>query len=959
MGESIEIYVLVGSEINESKTLSLYKNANQLYSDNDYLSGNDFNHMKKNKYDTNSNRRLVHLIDIHPKTDEYNKLIIAIYNKDREAIVNTLQSVDQFYLDSMLAIEVPKSFNIDDENTILQIFPKTKKRYHDVVGDVKKSYVTKNTLLKRYVLNGEAREIPYSNYDLNNGQGYCVYNYVKSQYGKRIGKKILDKFDKKDVTIEEIINFCLSKKIKCILYNMNGSIIYSNDLNKSRNYNDFIGIVSCNHLYPLKKECKIHKPQLNNEAVEKRNENSIFLSKNKNCYTSDGVEKITDVNLDNEFFKGIFPNFTYESEKSIQFKPLLYSHPEMREKLFFELDLNKAYYTVSNQIKDNECFPIFTVSCRYEKYLMDAILPINYYLLSKNALKKLKHYGINTNSQAGYLILFFIEIGEISKNDIEYVKVPKYVCLWGKVKSRISNLDKDQNFCLYNGTLGKLYNHRERIIGNVYSNEDILLNVKHDDWKLYYDNNNESAFRRINSEFRYINTVNIYNFVVSQTSLFLLQAYIAIRKNNKNSLLVKIRTDSLGFDRVVSVPKEFKSFFKALCIENKIHDSELKYKTDENGIVIKPNLSCNNYSQVYHDGKIIIDNVNNELDIFKQNVSYHGPPGTGKTHNVMHEEKYDICATTTNICSINISNELIKGKTIYSLLNLHTPDLIYKKIKRFANKTIWIDEFTMVNQYIWNYFYLMAKTQNVKFIFSGDINQIPPVNECKIDLNNFFFNAIMGNKKILNVDHRNDEGIITLRNNVLNLNGQALEKYMERFISNDDFTQYKRHICFTHACRLIINKKIMEQSGLVFKKGERSVGVILTPKVKRKKLGLHKNDCWKIIARNGDIYKLKNINNGITIDIDENDMKYFSVGFAITAHSAQGLTINEVFCIHEISKMIKNDKSILYTAVTRGTKFNNLRLYMNKPQGEMLIEENDEISEEDDIVQFDNVRYIM
>ena len=57
------------------------------------------------------------------------------------------------------------------------------------------------------------------------------------------------------------------------------------------------------------------------------------------------------------------------------------------------------------------------------------------------------------------------------------------------------------------------------------------------------------------------------------------------------------------------------------------------------------------------------------------------------------------------------------------------------------------------------------------------------------------------------------------------------------------------------------------------------------------------------------------------------------LGYAITSHSSQGLTIKDDLCIHEISKMIYVDTSILYTAITRASKYPKLHLY-NKPNEE-------------------------
>ena len=108
------------------------------------------------------------------------------------------------------------------------------------------------------------------------------------------------------------------------------------------------------------------------------------------------------------------------------------------------------------------------------------------------------------------------------------------------------------------------------------------------------------------------------------------------------------------------------------------------------------------------------------------------------------------------------------------------------------------------------------------------------------------------------------------------------------------------------------------------------------------KMKIYKNENFKIIdfkKKNMKIrnkktrkYEVKEVycitlkNNRKKIDVDEfTFMKYFTSGYAITTHKAQGQTIDKPYTIWEFSKL-KKEENLMYTALSRATRKNLINI---------------------------------
>jgi ATP-dependent exoDNAse (exonuclease V) alpha subunit len=63
-----------------------------------------------------------------------------------------------------------------------------------------------------------------------------------------------------------------------------------------------------------------------------------------------------------------------------------------------------------------------------------------------------------------------------------------------------------------------------------------------------------------------------------------------------------------------------------------------------------------------------------------------------------------------------------------------------------------------------------------------------------------------------------------------------------------------------------------------------------------------------------------------TITIKADDFQHlFRIGYAFTTHSAQGMSIDQPYTIHEFGKM---DQKLKYVALSRATKHKNINIIM-------------------------------
>jgi len=253
---------------------------------------------------------------------------------------------------------------------------------------------------------------------------------------------------------------------------------------------------------------------------------------------------------------------------------------------------------------------------------------------------------------------------------------------------------------------------------------------------------------------------------------------------------------------------------------------------------------------------------------------------------------------------------------------------------------IFIDEVSMLHSNFYKILMIIKQLKNCKIIISGDFNQLDVIGDFhKYDYKNSSILKELCDYNNINLQtcRRSDDKLFKLIqfNNIRNLTPDDFKSDIE--INNNV------NICWTNNTRKKINyehmtaayKKAKTSNYVSLKKLEyddNSQDVILvnkTPliaKVNNGNLKLINNERYiiKKVDKNSNEIIIKNDRNEIKIKADE-FQKNFRIGYAFTCHSAQGLSIDTPYTIHEFNRM---DQKLKYVALSRATKYENINIIM-------------------------------
>ena len=373
----------------------------------------------------------------------------------------------------------------------------------------------------------------------------------------------------------------------------------------------------------------------------------------------------------------------------------------------------------------------------------------------------------------------------------------------------------------------------------------------------------------------------------------------------------------------------------------------------------KPIIKGANYKKCNFKQKIIF-NINKMLTII------NGGPGTGKTYTVSKyildnsdEDTKIYCLAPTHAAKENLLNtfgstENIKG---YTLDKFNFKMFKKKKIHIRNNIIIVIDELSMCS-YIHMYgFYKqieeIEKIHNIiKIIYLGDPNQLPSINIGKFaeDINN----NIDISKNIINLTEnqrsRNSQGIIEnlsniknsksiIKNNeteILNYKDNShKELIIQKILKNPKYNSKntklitplnkERDIC-NIICQDIFNKNEIICQGEKFKIKKNDICISLENVMyeNNKDIKYYNGSEWIINYYKNNNFELESTidaNIKITVNYPE-FVSNFVLGYTLTTHKAQGLSIeNIIYIIPENCNMLtniySNGKSNIYTGISR------------------------------------------
>lgn len=867
------------------------------------------------------------LIEDHPD------LIKAILNNSRSEIVDYLlaNDFDDAYQNAHIVLNLQVS-KASLESMIVGIGkgdPQT----------IMKNPLKVAQLLQKYHIGDGAKPVPYTNYETNDGDENCVVRYLSQTYTK-ISDKSINNFFKKECTLGTVLNFIDKYNLSARIINIDGKLILERKSTSIKHYPIFIAMIANHHIYPLVKGKSIqinHTPKLPTNETTNITDNSIKCINNNTVYIKDGIvhedyQPMLD-QCDNIAFR-VYPshNFTYPRSPKCQ---ALY-RPATEVQTTFAYDMKACYANLFfKDIPADFEYGIWCCFDTWQKYDQSEIRPESYYLLDNKDLTK---YGIVTNFHIGFFVQLLLDHKIIHYHNIEGVNKPYFKTTFSKMRDKtieyltecatttglvdVTKLEEFKRLRVYNGLLGRTRNTKCKKFTPLPPDDIHLLNLKCNDllnpdkvidgdWQYFPTDDRLGQVVRRRSTHRNLNHVNIYNLIVEYANYEMLKRILSIKE-----IPIAIKTDCLFYTRRQSEL-----------------DKDDRFKLEDG------HLPMHIISTQYHKYEEINANI---FKLFEnnKNITYYGPPGTGKTYIVKHNEKYDYCATISNMCRLNMRSEdsASEPQTLFSLFKCYNPSMWIDAIYKLKNKTLWIDEFSMCSRMLWNFIVISTTQYNTRLILSGDINQIGPIGESKLDLDNPIVRLLFGLQTELKQDYRNQPNLIKFRDAVLNDKDIDLYGKLKRIYNHtEDWLKLDRHLTYRHAIKDQVNAAILKERGYrweyILDKTKRyyvepSVGVIVIAISNKKDLGIAKSDVWKIIAVSDKDVEMRNLSRGDRFIISKHILaEYFRLGFCTTIHASQGLTIEDKFAIHNASELVKDDsRCILYTGITRGKDLDHIML---------------------------------
>ena len=371
---------------------------------------------------------------------------------------------------------------------------------------------------------------------------------------------------------------------------------------------------------------------------------------------------------------------------------------------------------------------------------------------------------------------------------------------------------------------------------------------------------------------------------------------------------------------------------------NKVYKYKIEYNKDRLKISkMQETLRTDIYKDMrYYNWKLTNDVEDNDFKplvdkIMNSNQSYFitGPGGSGKTtllkqlqSELTKQDKQYTCLCPTNLAAL-----IAGGMTIHKF---STKLKKQSQVEHLDLDYIFVDEVSMLTEAFYKFLMMIKKVRtDIKFIISGDYNQLKPVND-RISIHTDYANSPClfeladYNKIELTKCRRADDTLYNLIkfDNIPN-------------VKPSDFTEtdeYKNdiNICFTNKKRIEINhikmkalykkkhRKGLELEGLSYDDRSQAVmlyrGVPIISKVNNEELGVFNNQRYKITKLDSFTITFEDdLKHEFKVSVKD-FQKFFLVAYATTTHSAQGMSIGEPYTIHEWDRM---DQRLKYVALSR------------------------------------------
>jgi ATP-dependent exoDNAse (exonuclease V) alpha subunit len=243
----------------------------------------------------------------------------------------------------------------------------------------------------------------------------------------------------------------------------------------------------------------------------------------------------------------------------------------------------------------------------------------------------------------------------------------------------------------------------------------------------------------------------------------------------------------------------------------------------------------------------------------------------------------------------------------------------------------------MMTERFYNFFIVLKRLNpDIKFIISGDYQQLLPVNDrvgdCNYENSSALNELVDGNRLQLTNCRRSDR---TLFDMLDPKNIMKLQK--EQFGSNTDTDL---HISFTNKTRKEINHKIMDKvikakkkkylelKALPYDANSQDVkliaGMPVITRVNNRQYDICNNQTFVITNVNFSNETIELTDDGEDVTIDFNEFQnLFQIAYCLTIHKVQGCSFKEKYCIHEFEKL---NKRLRYVALSRSSDIKHINI---------------------------------
>ena len=783
----------------------------------------------------------------------------------------------------------------------------------------------------------------------------CIINILIHKFNLQakeksaISRKTIINYFSNDTSIGRLREFFDKYRINYYILDITGSIKYRTTLKETDHSKRTIAIMYHNHhafMYDASLNENINIEQLstpkshNLDNMTPQHTIAGWYNNNKSKIfakmSEDDLKKFNKIRrvISAPGFDKHIANFTYECQMNEYIMPLCYEDPKYKDAKIFGWDGNKAYYNAFMSLKPNEPIGVWNMFDRIVSYNnKNKIVSYAKYYLKRNIKEKIPWQS--NNIMLGFRLKYYLNMGILTKDDIERVSIPEYTVKAGYLQELLR--DEMNVFALYNGYLGKVTSKTKYVTLQVCEDDLKVHLYFYPDmkYKLLPNGFYEIVIPQGKQKFYYNNNRNYYDFVVEITNFKIQMTIDQLKALNPNDKPVKVWVDYIGLESQVN---------------NEIDISDLRpldqardnftYKSQQSKIYGRK------VTFKYIDPVEIQNNIDRELDLFFESIiSIFGPGGSGKTYHIKNDLKPKFIASYQNIPSRQAG-----GNTLHKTFLLNKLSKFYTYNYKFTDETVWVDEGGQNPKWVWGVMFALHKVYNTKFIISGDHNQLPPYNEI-IDYKSYFFSKLLDkglNYKVNGLtfsqrpNQRYDEAVKMFVNSILECVTNIYK--CDRFVIDNKFCpNITCHYTFTLNCRDAINEAMLKSKGYKF--DPPSVGLRVVAIEACKKYDVPKRAMFNVIQTKFCNYPQYRSLATVTLRCFFPEeyvvelpldlfIKNFIPGYAKTIDSCQSLTIKEPMAVYEINRILKKPsaRERLYTVCTRISTMNDLYLYYDRPK---------------------------